>query len=92
MADSAVWKYPLEMKDLQHINIPVNAEILSVQVQQGVPTVWALVDPEGAEVDFAFRMVGTGHPIGYGIAHFTFLGTFQLQRIMDSVWHVWWCT
>ena len=38
-----IWKQELEMKPLQTIQIPFDAKILSVQLQNGNPCIWYLV-------------------------------------------------
>ena len=41
-----IWKYELAMIGRQTVPMPADAEILSVQVQAGVPCLWALVKPD----------------------------------------------
>lgn len=72
-----VWKYQLSADDDVVITMPVNAEPLSVQTQNGEPYLWALVDPnENVFESRKFRLAGTGHPITN--ANIVFIGTFQL--------------
>lgn len=40
-----IYKYPLDVTDRQVIAMPEDAEILTVQVQNGKPMLWAVVDP-----------------------------------------------
>lgn len=67
------------------ISMPDGAEVLSVGLQHGLVTVWALVDPDALLVSRAFLIAGTGQPclrrrLG------RFIGT-----VFDGVfvWHVW---
>ena len=73
-----IWKYSLFLIPHQAITIPKGAEIISLQIQDGIPCIWVLVSPE-AEIEIKhFRMLGTGN---YLDDHFTspykFIGTFQ---------------
>ncbi len=58
-----VHKYPLELTDLQQVEMPAMATILTVQVQNGQPVLWALVTPANLPNRRTIRLVGTGHPI-----------------------------
>jgi hypothetical protein len=65
-----IWKYPLHLIDKQTVNMPKGAEILTVQIQNGTITMWALVDPESVKIKRTIEIFGTGHPIN----------TFGIQR------------
>ena len=56
-----IWKYALEIKDTQTIHMPAGSRILSVQEQDRVVCLWALVDPDAAEVRRIVQFRGTGH-------------------------------
>lgn len=74
-----VWKYPLPfglgMSDVFPLSLPERAPILTIQLQQGVPTLWALVDSDRASATRWFRVAGTGHPIEQTILGYA--GTWQ---------------
>lgn len=72
-----IFKYPFEVTDYQTITMPKEAEILCVQVQNGVPCIWALVDTLSMPVDRYFSVYGTGHPV-YNDAS-EYIGTFQIN-------------
>lgn len=59
-----VWKYPLTnllTTDTHIVKIQAGAELLSVQIQYGVPTLWALVDFDEPELhEYEIMMRGTG--------------------------------
>ncbi len=40
-----VYKYELKVDDVTELQLPSGAEILTVQVQYGIPCLWALIDP-----------------------------------------------
>lgn len=72
-----IWKYQIEITDTQTIDMPKGAQVLAVQVQHGVPCVWALVDPEATAQPLDIHVLGTGHPVPDGIGRH--LGTFQVS-------------
>lgn len=41
-----VYKYPVEIADVQTILLPIGVQILSVQEQNGKAYLWAIVNPE----------------------------------------------
>ena len=71
-----VWKYQFSVQDHHSFRMPIGAQVLSVDVQQGAPCIWALVDPKADVEERHFRLAGTGHPINEVGLHF--VGTFQL--------------
>jgi hypothetical protein len=75
-----IWKYQLETAYEQTILMPSGAKILSLQVQNEIPCIWALVTPDNIQ-DNAVKIItfGTGHPIT-GSADLAFIGTYQLYK------------
>ena len=74
---ATIWKYALEVVDEQMIDMPMGAQVLSVQVQHGVPCLWVRCNPDAQTAPVRVVTVGTGHPaeIGYSMQ---FIGTYQL--------------
>lgn len=85
-----IWKFSFPIADEFSFEMPVGAQILSVQVQNGPSgenaCLWALVDPSAPREDRAFRIRGTGHDAA-GIDAETFIGTFQMLG-GSLVWHL----
>lgn len=54
----AVWKYELPF-DINQVSMPEGARVLDVQATRGVPTIYALVDPEAPRRVRTFRRVVT---------------------------------
>lgn len=81
-----VYKYPLSYVDNPLLTLPIGAQFLHLDMQDGVPTLWALVDPEEqGQEERALRFAGTGHPISEEIiAH---IGT-TIDHEMGLVWHL----
>ena len=72
-----IWKYPLEVTDIQHVIVPRGARLLSVQIQGKTPCLWALVDPEATKHSRAIITLGTGNPAPNVLG--AFLGTYQMH-------------
>lgn len=68
-----VWKYPV--RPTMEIELPVGAQVLSVQMQGGEPQMWVHLDPAAPKEVRSFAVFGTGHeiPDDYTL----FIGTFQ---------------
>lgn len=74
----AVWKFPLLIEALQVVEIPVDSAILCVQVQDDIPCLWVLVDPDvRARTKAVIEIWGTGHL--HETVPDNYLGTFQLR-------------
>lgn len=72
-----IFKYTIEPD--AYIEMPNGARILSVQVQNGVPVLWALVDPDAPLKRRDIRVYGTGHSIRLEVEDLEYLGTFQMH-------------
>lgn len=72
-----IWKYPLRFEQSDHLflEIPIGAEPLSVQMQNGLPVLWALVDEQDKRVSYHIQVVGTGQPAD--VQERQYIGTFQ---------------
>ncbi len=59
-----IWKYNLAVKDEQIIELPEKSTILTVQAQNDMICLWALVNPEtDVKERRCIRVIGTGHAI-----------------------------
>lgn len=83
-----IYKFPLDIKDIQTIEMPDGAEILTVQVQKGTLNMWALLDVEKPLTERVFEVFGTGHPVycDMGINR-KYIGTAQTMGD-NLVWHI----
>jgi len=86
--DKTIWKFELETTDNQTIEMPVDAQMLTVQTQMGKPCIWALVDPTGEKENRFIETFGTGHKIPYeiGVSR-EYLGSYQMH-VGVLVFHV----
>ncbi len=78
-----IWKYTLLVTDRQTITLPEGATFLDVQIQNGEPQIWALVDPKVLQDDRVIVIHGTGHPVSGDVGKY--IATFQQPPF---VWHV----
>lgn len=77
----------MAIQDHVDIVMPFGAEILSFQVQDERPVIWAAVDPAQPLELRQFRIVGTGHSMERshkGLLEY--IGTVQWE--MGLVWHL----
>lgn len=80
--NNRIWKFELGFTDFQQIWMPSGAKILTVQIQNGIPCLWAMVD---SIAEYEWRnigIVGTGNPINF---KGEYIDTIQLDGF---VWHV----
>jgi hypothetical protein len=56
-----IWKWTLKPKT--EITMPKYSTILCVQMQDGEPQLWALVNPKNLAVTRTFICYGTGHTL-----------------------------
>lgn len=78
-----IWKYETPFEHKFSISMPLNAEILCVQVDKKThtPCIWAMVYTEYEKEERCFELFGTGHEIhcDMGIDR-KYIGTYQYQN------------
>jgi hypothetical protein len=79
----SIWKFPIMRTEVQKIDIPVGAKILSVQMQNGAPCIWAIVDTEAKTESRTIAIIGTGNDCW--CSRWQFIGTVSDGPFM---WHV----
>ena len=81
-----IHKFQVPLVDIPVLFMPKGSNILSFQVQNNIPVIWALVDDEAVMENKRFIMLGTGHPASNVIDHLCkYIGTIQLDGL---VWHL----
>jgi hypothetical protein len=81
----AIYKYSLSSHTAQDIEMPVGARILTVQVQNDVPVIWAVVDPSTKYIDIlTFLTLATGELVDD--IDGKYIGTYQLSN--GLVFHI----
>lgn len=73
-----IWKYELAVTDRQVVEMPLGAQILTVQVQRDVPCLWAIVSTDAKRMPRTIDTFGTGHAISGSPGRY--IGTYQLNR------------
>ncbi len=73
-----IYKYGIELSDNFIINMPKDAKILSAQIQDKNPFLWALIDTDKPFETKAFKLIGTGHQIK-NEDKLKFIDTFQMH-------------
>lgn len=78
-----IWKWSLMALDAQTLLMPKGAQVLSVQMQNDIPQIWALVDQNAPLETRIFNTYGTGNPMPDAVGRF--VGTFQLMQLVFHV-------
>ena len=78
-----IWKWNLEVTDLQTIEMPEKARIMTAQFQNGELAIWAEVDPELPPTTRTIEIIGTGNPVPD--AERRYIATVQESVL---VWHI----
>jgi len=75
-----IFKYEIPIADDFSLPLPQGARVLSIDVQNGTPFIWALVDEEAGKESVYFHLAGTGHVVPPHVADsYAFVGTFMLH-------------
>ena len=82
---NAIWKWAIEPGTTE-LQMPVDAQVLTVQMQGGAPQLWAKVDPAAPKVTRTFAVYGTGHQMPDD-PRVQYVATFQMHD-GALVWHV----
>ena len=83
---TTIYKYQIPY-DFTEVNIPEGAEILSMQLQNGIPCIWAMVDTGQPKIKRKFMIVGTGKELHPCVLH-TFIGTYQVPGFVFHVFEI----
>ncbi len=81
---NAIWKFPIEIDDEFELNLPVGADLLDVQIQNGKPVLWAIVDPNADTKPLRFYVIGTGRTWRDDLAY---VATFQVGAFVGHLFH-----
>lgn len=85
-----IYKFPLsvDFDKAEDIKMPAGATVLALQVQRGVPCIWATVEQDAPKIRRRFRTYGTGHPMEDADRFPYYVGTYQLPELPSLVCHV----
>jgi len=79
---TTIWKYAIPHDTRFDLEMPQDARILCVQVQDGTPCIWAQVNSDDGQETRQFTIVGTGHAVPPGTQY---VATWQ---DVPYVWHL----
>lgn len=82
-----IHKLSLNIRDEQEVLLPEDAEILTVQIQNGIPCIWAIVDTKNDLKHRKIVTIGTGHEISNMGRFQKYIGTYQYDA-NNLVFHV----
>lgn len=81
-----IYKYPIKLTDSQKVKLPINAEILTAQMQDDTLCLWAKVEESNTSMEERIiDIFGTGCPISD--EHRRYIGTTQMHG-GALIWHV----
>lgn len=81
-----IWKFPLLITPLQTVRLSCGSQLLTVDVQDGIPCLWAIVETDAPERDVAIRCRTTGETFDDHGSYSHHLGT-ALLRNGEWVYH-----
>lgn len=73
-----VFKYSLPILGETEVMMPIGARVLSIDLQRGVPQIWALVNDGNDLEKRCFLIAATGEKITYVAP--LFIGTIQMDN------------
>jgi len=79
-----IWKFELQKERTQLLKMPKKSEIMDIQMQNGKPVMWALVDPETDEIEVKINMYDTNWDTHQSSIKDEYLSTVQDGEL---VWH-----
>lgn len=84
MKNDIIQRYPLQIKTgQQEIVLPEGAELLTVQIQERVPVLWALINPFNVKTTRVFEVHQTGDAL-LGITNnktnYKYISSFQCEK------------
>ena len=83
-----IYKYPLKIQDSQVVTLQKGSILLSVETQNDIPVLYALVDLNEKELENkGIRIFGTGNPFDVNMTSWTYLNTVMTQS-GSLVWHI----
>jgi len=85
-----IYKYEVPLEGAFSLRMPKETTILSFQIQNFVPVIWAKVETAHVDEDRRFRLYGTGHPIANipKDINLHYIGTVTLSQTPALVWHL----
>ncbi len=83
MSQQQIWKYPIGISYLQTVSIPRSHSKLTVQIQDGIPCLWAIVDPNEETYNMELYTFRTGQPLPDD--YYEYIATYQTEIFVFHV-------
>lgn len=81
-----IFKYKLDITDMQSLDLPIGSDILSVVNQDNTLVLYAFVNTDQPKEKRHIEIIGTGNPIDKDMVIYReFIGTVVMS---GPVWHV----
>lgn len=74
-----IWKVEIKPWDRVSVELPEGADILTVQLQNGLPHIWALVDDQKEIKMVEIYVFGTGQLVPNHVTLEDYIGTYQMN-------------
>lgn len=82
-----IWKFPIEIEDVQVIKTPIHSAIIAAQFQRGELCLWVEVQEGAVETEeHTIEIHGTGNPMPTGVKR-RYIATVQMLGV-GLVWHI----
>jgi hypothetical protein len=81
---AAIYKWTLQPLGQTELFMPANAQVLTVQIQDGNPQMWVKLDPTQPMISRMFYVYGTGHHIPDD-PRLIYIATFQMDPFVFHV-------
>ena len=72
-----IYKYELSFENRNFVRMPEKSEIMDIQMQNGKPVMWALVEPDSREIVVRINVYMTGFVIQQEALKDEYLATIQ---------------
>jgi hypothetical protein len=81
-----IYKYVIQIKDRFKLILPERSKILSVQLQNDIPTLWAAIT-DHSTIPYHFAIYGTGHEMDDKLYH-KFISTLQIGCFVAHIFQI----
>lgn len=82
---NTIYKYPVALKHLIEVELPIYAKILHVDFQLGTLMIWAEVDTNSPKVNRVLAVFGTGQELSAPFGKLKYISTAKQGPF---VWHI----
>ena len=82
MQKCKIYKYELSFESRTFVRMPEKSEIMDIQIQDGKPVMWAMVDPDSREIVVRINMLYTGHGMQLEATRNEYLATIQHEGLV----------